>query len=184
MHFKVTSPEHLSAKGTCWGRIWASNDASRSPPLSVSPLSFRHLREISPPPPLPSAGFRRRITFTGTHCMEIRIQREMTKCRRPRVHLSAESAGRAAGMETNGARSPHPHPHPTAWLIYKLWPFSPSFHCHWRKIRWARLLQTSNILQSIHQTHFLCSLLCGELSGCIHWQEKKENTVSNLSLTL
>lgn len=37
----------------------------------------------------------------------------------------------------------------TVWLIYKLWPFSSSFLCRWKKIRWSRLLWTSSTVQSI-----------------------------------
>lgn len=98
---------------------------------------------------------------------QVRVGRE-TKMKMSR----AKSGPRPLPLST--FPPPHSTPHMTAWVIYKLWPFSPSFHCHWKKIRWGRLLWTSNITQLIrHSDRFQCSLLCRELSGCIYSKKKR-----------
>lgn len=136
MYFKVNSSNHLSAQGTCWGQVSASNDVSRSPPLSVSHLSIKHLHEISSP-----AEFKCFITFSSTYCMEtysFASNRRHVMKRNDRVpgllvHLP-QTAGQVRGIRDGDDEDEHgknrtPAPR-TARLIYKLWPFSPSFHCH------------------------------------------------------
>lgn len=149
MHFKVTSCNHLSAQGTCWGQISASNDVLLPVPLC---LTSQHQTTLWYITRFPSLGIKCYIALNIAHCMETygyasnmrHVMRRDDRVPGLHVHLP-NTAGQVS--RTRGWRrwrwTEHKSSHPTpvaAWLIYKLWPFSPSFHCHWKKIRWGRLL--------------------------------------------
>lgn len=124
MHFKVNSSNHLSAQGTCWRQVSASNDVSRSPPHSVSPLSIKHLHEVSSP-----AEFKCCITFSSTYCIETysyasnrrQVMRRDDRVPGLHVHLP-QTASQVSGTrdrndeDEHGKKNGPPLPSPRGWF--------------------------------------------------------------------